>query len=348
MRKSVVWSILAVSLAVIIAGYILLKGSGANRSNITIVISPYQDLAMLVNLEGLNLEKKYGTMVQIKTIPWEETYTTLLSASHPADMGFSSFADYLTKAQNVNKGSDDPLLFIYPAYIFKGGAFVSFKPDMIAITEQTLNDPETLKKFLSRRLGFQKDTLYQMIIYHLADQAGINPESIKFVDVGFDAGLLGAQAGDIDAAAVGLTQLTEAQKRGGRVVLDMNSLKLADVTGFIARKSVVEQKRDHVANVIRMWFDCVDFVFTDLDKNSANSLAYLEKHAATKYTLQSYKAALSQEYFPRSIRELNKELLSPTGMYPIENIYTVIIQYLRIQGVISESMDKPQFLNIAG
>jgi len=338
------WGYLLIVLVLAAAAYFLFRTPVTEKTDVTVVISPYQDLAMLVNLKNLGLEKKYGTTVKIKTIPWEETYTAILSATHSADLGFSSFADYLTKVQNVNKDSDDPLLFIYPAYIFKGGAFVSFKPDMVAITAETAKDPATLKRFLGRRLGFQKDTLYQMIVYHLADQAGISSKSVKFVDVGFDAGLLGAQKGDLDAAAVGLTQLTEAQKRGGRIVLDMNTLKFSDVTGFIARKSVLDKKRDHITNVIRMWFDCVDFVLADVDKNSENSLAYLRENAATKYTLQSYKTALSQEYFPRSISEIDQELLSQSGAYPVERIYTVMVGFLTAQGVITTPPEFPLFL----
>lgn len=346
MSKRAYWSVVAVILVVLAAGYFLLAGQDEDEADIRIVISPYQDLAMLVNLKDLGLEEKYGTTVHIITIPWEEMYTTMLSASQPADVGFASFADYLTKASNLNKGSDDPLLFIYPAYIFKGGAFVSFKDDMVSISKETASDPTTLKAFLGRRLGLPKNTLYQMIVYDLAHRAGIDPKAVDFVDVGFDGGLLAAQAGDLDAAAVGLTQLTEARKQGGRVVLDMNSMKFSDVTGFIAKRSVIENKREHVLNVIRMWFDSVDYVLSDLDTNSSNSLTYLKKHAATQYTLESYKAALSHEYFPRTVEELESQLLSSSGAYPVKSIYEVMSAFLVAQGVVSDVPEFPEFLEL--
>ena len=203
-----------VAIFTVLVGY-LYYPKQTRSTNITVLISPYQDLAMLTNIEHLGLEKKYGTSVEIITIPWEETYPTLLSASKTADMGFASYADFLTKRANLNKGSDDPLLFISPAYIFKGGSFITFKDNPVVIDKQSLDNPQKLKAFLGQRLGFPKSTLYQMIVYYIARKAGVKPDDVKFTDVGFDAGLLGAKAGDLDVTAVGLTQLTEALRDQG-------------------------------------------------------------------------------------------------------------------------------------
>lgn len=75
---------------------------------------------MMVNIHPLGLDKKYGTSVKIDTISWQDTLPTLASASGDVDIGFASLAEFLAKEENLNKGSSDPLLFIYPAYVFKG------------------------------------------------------------------------------------------------------------------------------------------------------------------------------------------------------------------------------------
>lgn len=314
-----------------------------DSSDINILISPYQDLAMLTNLKHLNLEEKYGTSVTILTIPWEETYPTLLSATKTADMAFASYADFLTKKKNLNKGSDDPLLFILPAYIFKGGSFVSFNKEAPSFAIKSVDNSQQIEKFLRLRLGFPKATLYQMIVFYLAEKVGVMPKDVKFIDVGFDAGLLAAQAGDLDVTAVGLTQLTEAKNRGGTVILDMDQLGFADMTGFIVKKSILENKKAHVENVIRMWFDSVHYVLSDINNHSAVSLEYLNKHAATKYTLESYKAALAQEYFPTSFKELEKEILSKDGQFNSHRIHNYISGFLSSQGIIDPNPEPPLF-----
>ena len=344
--RRVHFAAIAVAAVVIVTGYVLFMSTADADVDVNVAISPYQDLAMLVNIEQLGLEEAYGTTVDIRTIPWEETYTAVLSAAGSIDLAFASFADYLTKAPNLNRNTEDPLLFLYPAYVFKGGAFVSFVDDVPAVATEGLEDADLVRRFLGHRIGLPLDTLYQMIIHHLADRAGVEQGDLDIVDVGFDAGLLGAQAEDLDMAAVGLTQLTEALERGARVVLDMETLRFADITGFIARKSVLDVKAEHITNVIRMWFDCVDYVLADLDRNSAASLAYLMDTAATEYTLASYKAALSQEFFPRSIADLEREVLSADGSYPVGEIEAVMLGFLHREGVSDAQAASVSFLEI--
>jgi hypothetical protein len=295
---------------------------------LTVAISPYQDLAMLVNIHHLQLTEKYQTPIDIITIPWEETYPTILSARSPIDVAFSSFADYLARSTNVNRGSRDPLLFIHPAYIFRGGAFLSFRPNAVMLTRETLRDRDAVNRFLNQRIALQRSTLYEMIIAEMARSVGRGLESVNIVDVPFDAGFLAAVNGDVDVAAVGLTQLTEGLTRGGRVVLNMDQLGFADVTGFIVRQSVLEARRPEIENLIRMWFESVNYVFTDIDRNSRLSLEYLARHAATRYTLESYKTALSQEYLPRSLGEARREIIDGGGRYDVRQIYEVMSSFL--------------------
>ncbi len=312
---------------------------------LTVAISPYQDLAMLVNIHHLRLPEKYQTPINIITIPWEETYPTILSARSPIDMAFSSFADYLARSTNVNRGSRDPLLFIYPAYIFRGGAFLSFRTNAVMLTRETLLDRDAVNRFLNQRIALQRSTLYEMIIADMARSVGRSLESVNIVDVPFDAGFLAAVNGDVDVAAVGLTQLTEGLNRGGRVVLNMDQLGFADITGFVVRQSVLEARRPEIENLIRMWFESVDYVFTDIDQNSRVSLEYLVRHAATRYTLESYKTALSQEYLPRSLSEARQEIIDGGGRYDARQIYEVMSSFLsRVPGQTPPPM--PSFLNI--
>lgn len=117
-------------------------------------------------------------------------------------------------------------------------------------------------------------------------------------------------------------------------MLTMDDLRFADFTGFVVKKSVYEKRRKEVNDLIRMWFDCVDFVYSDIDKHSKDSLAYLDKTASTRYTLDEYKRALSQEYLPRSLAEAKREFTEDSGKFPYREIGRTAVDYLVQQGSI--------------
>lgn len=320
---------------------------GRKMNDITLVISPYQDLAMMVNIHPQGFDKKYGTSVKINTIPWQDTLPTLASASGDVDIGFASLAEFLAKEENLNKGSSDPLLFIYPAYVFKGGAFVTFRKDLTPIYRNGQYDESALKHFLNARIGLSKNTLYQMLVYRFAKQVSLPVKELRVVDIPFDEGLLAAEHGDLDVAAVGLTQLTEATKRGGRVLFNMDDIGFADITGFVCKRSTLAKKRRAIENVIRMWFDATAYVMADIDHNSAHSLGYLKRNAATRYTIEEYKKALSQEYFPTSLPQAEADMIRKEGKYNFRTLYEAAADFLEAEHVVSRRPSPPQFIQFS-
>jgi ABC-type nitrate/sulfonate/bicarbonate transport system substrate-binding protein len=318
----------------------------ANEHTITVAIAPYQDIAMIVNIQNLNLEQKYGTKVILNTMEWERIVPAIASSGETADVGFASLIEYLNKENNLNASGADPVLFIYPAYVFKGGAFVTFRPDIPVLTSDAIKNADAVKTFLSARIGAQKSSLYEMMIYSLARRAGVDPSSLKVYDTPLNNGILAAQSGSLDIAEAGLTQLTEARQRGGRTVLTMEDLGFADITGFVCKKSTLERKRADIENLIKMWFDCVHFVMSDLDHNSSNSLRYLDQKASTRYSLQQYKDALSQEAFPQSIEEANSLIISDTGKYSYRRISEDTAQYMIQVKKAVQAPAIPSFLTI--
>ena len=308
-------------------------------------IAPYQDLAMLVNAQPLGLEAKYDTQIELITMGWEDIPPAVASAGRAVDVGFGSYIEYLTKYANLNAGSNDPVLFIYPLYAFKGGAFVTFNNDVPSLDAAAVNDPASpaVKAFFGNRIGAQKASVYDMMLHQLAASHGIPAASLKIFDTPLDQGFLAAQQGSLDISTAGLTQLTETHRRGGRVVLTMADMRFADLTGFIVKKSVYEARKADVENLIRMWFDSVDYVYRDIDRNSAASLAYLNKNASTRYTLSEYKAALSQEYLPRNSAEARAAFILAGGQFPTSAIGASVNRYLLERGIIKSATPLPQF-----
>ncbi|MDQ4123234.1 MAG: hypothetical protein M3209_17490 [Acidobacteriota bacterium] len=348
MKKNnyLILGLVVVALVVGILWYRGYQKTPDNEPTVTVAMAPYQDIAMIVNLKNLELEKKYGVKVNLTTMAWEDIPPAIGSAGQTADIGFGSLIEYLNKERNLNTTGDDPILFIYPAYIFKGGSFVTFKQDVPALDANAVNNPELVKNFLSKKIGAQKNSVYEMMIFSLARRNNVDIKTLNIIDTPLDNGILAAQGGSLDIAEAGLTQVTEAKKQGGKVVLTMEDLGFADITGFICKKSTLDKKRPEIEKVIKMWFESVQYVMSDLDKNSSASLSYLDKNASTKYTLQQYKEALSQEYFPVNIEEVNKNIISDTGRYSYKRISEDVRQYIIKVKNNNQPSEIPAFINI--
>ena len=322
------------------------SGKTGDVRALSVAISPYQDIAMIVNAAPLGLEKKYGVRLDLRTMAWEDILPAIASAGRTVDVGFGSLIEYLTKQESLNAATEDPVLFVYPVYVFKGGAFVTFDPNIKQLNADALRDPVRIREFLSYRIGAQKSSVYEMIIYTLARRAGVSPKSVKLYDTPLNDGILAAQQGSLDIAEAGLTQITEAKKRGGRVLLTMEEVGFANVTGFLCKRSTLGRRRADIEKLVRMWFDSTRYVMTDLDKNSAESLAYLKRSAATQYTLEQYKAALSQEFFPLSVEEARRTLLADGAKYSVRRISRDVGAYLVAVKLASSAPPPPDIIDV--
>ncbi len=338
------------ALAIAAVGAALFISYNTGRSDaIRLGISPYQDLAMIVNAQPLGLEEKFGTQLELVTMAWEDILPAVASAGRAIDMGFGGYIEYITKYENINADSADPILFLYPAYAFKGGTFISYNAAVPKLDRAILKDArsEDVRRWLGFRIGAQRGSVYEMMLFHLATTHDIDFARINIVDTPLDQGFLAAEQGSLDIATAGLTQLTEAERRGARAVLTMDDLGFADLTGFIVKRSVYEARRNDVENVVRMWFDCVAYVFADIDRNSTHSLAYLDRNASTRYTLGEYKSALTQEYFPTTLAEARAQLIDHSGQFSADIIGHAAVEYLIEKGTIRRPIPLPQFPSIA-
>jgi NitT/TauT family transport system substrate-binding protein len=341
------WFVAIALLALVGAGAWWFLTSGSTPSNtLQVAISPYQDIGMVVNLKPMGLEKKYGVNVELKTLAWEDIVPAMASAGSTVDLGYASLIGYLTKQQNLNNGGDDDVIFIYPAYVFKGGGFISFKSDIGVIDREGLQNPATMKAFFSHRIGAEKNSLFDMMLFRVAKQAGIDPQTLHIVDSGLDNSLLAARNGDLDIASAGLTQLTEARRTGGRLVLSMDTANFADITGFITTKRKLAEKRPQIEAFIRMWFETVAYVLADPVKNSAYTRAYLDQHGATHYSPQEYAAAVSNEFFPRSIPEMQATLLSKNGRFSMAGITDSASSFLVANKIVTRAPLPPQPIDL--
>ncbi len=328
------------------------KGSDSTNTSsrqapLRVGIAPYQEMALLVNEKDLGLEKKYGTKLEFLTMPWEDLLPAVGSAGQTIDVGFASLPDYLAKTENLNKQGDDPILFLYPAWNFHGGGLISFNPSMPQLTPTTVKDKETVKKFFTYKLGVQTNSCFHMLIWLLAHHVGIKFSDVKPIDTTLNEGFLAALNGGLDATGAGLPQTTEAIKRHGRVVLAMDTLDLTDVGGFICKESVYKARKHDIESLIKIWFDCTNYVLNDLDHHSQAAIAYLRLNASTKYTLNEFKNALSHEYIPTSIAEAEKNIVHGKGKYSISRLTDLCNRYLLDIGAIKSAQPVPKLIDLS-
>jgi len=307
-----------------------------------IAIAPYQDLAMLVNAESTGEYKRRGIKLQLLTMGWEEILPAVASAGPTVDVGFGSYVEYLTKYSKLNVGSGDPVIYFQPLYVYKGGGFIALRKDIKPFSASDLCSAEQIARLRRFRIGAQKESLYDMMIYSVAARGGLRSTDLQVFDTPMNDGLLALQAGSLDISAAGLTQVTEVEKRGGRIVISMEDAGFADVTGFICRKSTLETRRADLEALVEMWFASVDYVMSDLRKNSAKSLAYLRANAATQYSFDEYKRALSQELLPRSTEDLRREVLAKGAKYDFIRIGNEINAYLVANKVVAKPTELPR------
>jgi len=342
----VLFRLIAIKKGMVVVGVflILIFITSCNKSKqgevkLNVAISPYQDIAMLVNAEPLGLTHKYSIKLKCYTLAWEDILPAVASASDDIDIGFGSLVEYLTKYNKINpKGTKDPIVFVYPLYVYLGGAFISFNNNVPSLLGTNINDKELVKKFFSFRIGAQKFSIYEMLLFSLAKRNGVAINSLKLIDIPINEGFLAAQSKNLDISSAGLTQITETKKIDGRIVLTMEDAGFADITGFICKKSTLEKKRNAIVSLIKIWFEATAWVLSDLDKNAKNSLEYLRNNAATKYTLKQYKLALAQEFFPISIPQAKETIASVSGRYSYLKISEDVLDYLK---VVKQEKDVP-------
>lgn len=312
-----------------------------------VAISPYQDIGMVVNLKPMGLEKRYGVNVEFTTLAWEDIVPAIASAGSTVDLGYASLIGYLTKQENLNTGGDDDVLFIYPAYVFKGGGFISFKPEINTLDARALHDREVMQEFFNHRIGAEKNSLFDMMLFKVATGAGIDPASLHIINSGLDNSLLAARNGDLDIASAGLTQLTEARRTNGRLVLSMETADFADITGFVTTRRHLAAHKAQIEAFIHMWFDTVSYVLADPVKNSAYTRDYLNQHGATHYSPEEYAAAVANEFFPRSPEEMSQTLLSPTGRFSMQGIVDSASKFLVANNIVKRPPQAPQPLQLS-
>jgi len=85
------------------------------------------------------------------------------------------------------------VLFVFPLYVFKGGAFVTFRADLPSLTAASVSDKPTVSKILATKIGAQKNSIYEMMIFRLAQLNDVDPKKLQLIDTPLDQGFIAAE-----------------------------------------------------------------------------------------------------------------------------------------------------------
>jgi len=110
-------------------------------------------------------------------------------------------------------------------------------------------------------------------------------------------------------------------------------MKIVELNAFACKESTFKKRKKDIENLVRMWYDCTNYVIGDVDHNATETLAYLKKNAATQYTLNEYKRTVAEEYFPKSMKEAEERLVSSDSDYSMHQQGENVLEYLKEIGV---------------
>lgn len=317
-------------------------------------ISPYQDTAMPKVAEALGLYRQHGLRVDLISVAWEDVFPTLASAGESIDVAIGSINTFLPRAENINVVGGAQVVFYYPLYAFKGATLMMQRDSKIKPLSAFLGRysedrnraiREALQQLKGKTVAVPNGTPYEQMLFAALKLAGMDPTTdIDLRNVKLSDALLAFKNGDVDIIGAGVTQRTEAMRDGARVFLDMEMFGFAEVVGIVTTREYALSHGDELQQLIRIWFDSVDTLLSDIDTHSKHVLEYLRRESSTEYTLEEYKRALEFQQFPRSIDEASSLFLQEDGPFYWRRTWDIVNDYLEEQGDIGEEIPYSYFV----
>src|SRR4051794_3074789 len=90
--------------------FVGLCGCGKHEQGLPVLkvaISPYQDMAMLMNAKPLGLDKKYGIQLELPSMDWQDLTPAVASATPSVDIAFASLIQFVSQEHSLNSGASD-------------------------------------------------------------------------------------------------------------------------------------------------------------------------------------------------------------------------------------------------
>jgi ABC-type nitrate/sulfonate/bicarbonate transport system substrate-binding protein len=344
MKLSVRYAIVAAIAVILVA--VALFGLGVfdkPSSAVRLGISPYQDTAMPTIAEAEGFFAKQKVDVQLQTVPWENIVPALASRGKTVDVAIGSINTFLPRADAVNAGNSDPVVFYAPLYVFRGASLLAGKNSGLVPYKELLKrnggDRRSALRALmaqlrGKRIGLPSGTPYDQLFLQAARDGGATPADFAVRDVQLAEALPALLSGGLDVAAAGVTQRTEAARHGDYVLLETDDLGFAEIVGLVTTRSYARSHAKDLEAIRRAWFDTIQLLRADPKRASRSVLSYLAQNASTKYSFAEYMTSLQAQEFPATAAEADAMFARPDGRYHWKRTWDIVNNYLLATGKI--------------
>jgi NitT/TauT family transport system substrate-binding protein len=292
-------------LAAIIFGFFY--RAGINPRAVRYGITPYQDSALPVVAEKKGWYREDGITVELVPLEWGDAITALSSGS--IDVVIYNLNSFLAPYENAAKKSPKPI-FYAPLYLFKGQAimvhaqagFQTFVP-ATGSGDASSEVARIAAQLKGKRIALTKGTELEQIVLAALEKAGLKESEVTIIHASPADSLAGFLANDVDAFAAGLTERTEARRRGAVELLTQADVMLPVIDGLVTTEEFAAKNRDMLDKLVLNWFKTVRYIGEDIPKNSEEIREYLRTTASTRYSPDEYAIAWTFNVFPANAQE---------------------------------------------
>lgn len=314
---------------------------------ITLGISPYQDTAIPVIAQTNGIYDEREVNVDLRTIEWENIVPSLATRGETIDVAIGSINTFLPRANAVNTGQDDPVIFVAPLYVFKGASLVANKDSGIRpyreiLTEENGDKDRALRVFVNQldgaRIGYPSGTPYEQLFIEATKGADRTVEEFRPTDVQIADALPALLSGNLELAAAGVTQRTEALRDGHYVAIETEDLGFAEVVGLMTTKSFYESHSEEIEQIRLAWFDSIQLLESQPEVATTGILDYLERNASTRYTFEEYLDSLSAQEFPSTAAAADDMFGNQAARFYWRTTWDIVNDYLLATEAIDEKV----------
>ena len=313
-------------LAAIALGFFVLKPGSTPKGvvHVRYGITPYQDSALPVVAERLGWYKEQGLEIELVPVSWGDVVTALSSGA--IDCAIYNFNSFLAPYPSAVQGQRKPV-FYAPLYVFKGQAIMVHKDAGFALlTGSSLPDEKEdarrqrvsaiAAQLRGKKIGVTKGTELEQITLEAIRQGGLDPvKDVTLIHASPEDSLAAFLAGSLDAFAAGLTERTEARRRGAVELLVTSDVTLPVVDGIVTTEEFAARHQDVLDRLVGTWFRTISYMEVDLTKNSNHIREYLRTAASTNYSVDEYRIAWTFNLFPQDAEKADRLFNDASSVY---------------------------------
>ena len=325
-------------IAIFVVGNVIhTQRSEAPTSTIKYGISPYQDTAIPVLSEKLGLFEQAGLHVQLVNVAWDDIIPSLASAGNTVDVAIGSMNTLIPQVENINVQGGSDVIFYAPLYVFKGIGFMArndsgIQPLSVFLEKYPHDRDRAIKEAMlqlkGKRIGLPPGTADEQMLYSALKTADMTTGDIDLRHVKFADALPAFLVGDLDVMATGVTQRTEADRRGHLLFMGGEQFGFVNIDGLMTTERFAKAHPKELQKIVDIWFTTANALLDNTDTNAQPIIEYLDHTASTHYSLDEYKSAIALQEFPRSREEAASLINNPEGKYYWKRIWNIMNDYL--------------------